>query len=228
MYALFTQHNEKYKPLADLTWEQNKVIYAKKHGYAYHHKPFTGAFDKIRFTKEILVENPNYKWIWWTGCDSMITNMEVRIEDRVLDQYHFLITVDVNGLNSDSYLVKNSPEGIALLDDILSKEEESMKFWDQDQRGICLALGLPYTADPSWPQPGPIDVIEKYKNIVKILPQKYMNSYNYSFYREHVDTRDKLGVNGEWSYGDWLIHWPALNLESRINCFMKYQPFVVR
>jgi hypothetical protein len=228
MYALFTMHDEKYEALAKYTWDQNKVIYANKHGYAHHKRPFTGAFDKIRYTKELLETHPEYEWIWWTGCDSMITNMEIRIEDRVMNQYHFIISVDVNGVNSDSYLVRNTPEGRALFDDILTYEQEAMKHWDQDQRGICLALELPWTADPTWPPPGPIELSDKYKNIVKIVAQKYMNSYNYDFYRQYVDRRDKSGVNGSWSYGDWLIHWPALSLEQRIQCFTAYQQYVIR
>ncbi|NBO29141.1 MAG: hypothetical protein EBV10_07850 [Synechococcaceae bacterium WB6_1A_059] len=228
MYALFTMHDEKYEALAKYTWDQNKVIYANKHGYAYHKKPFTGAFDKIRFTKELMVLHPEYEWLWWTGCDSMITNMEIRIQDRIMNQYHFIISVDVNGLNSDSFLIRNTPEGMSLIDDFLSQESEAMKHWDEDQRGMTMALGLPYTASPEWPVPGPIELEGKYKNIVKIVAQKYMNSYNYSFYPQYLDQRDKSGVNGNWNFGDWLIHWPALSLDQRVQCFHAYQPAVLR
>lgn len=228
MYALFTMHDEKYEPLAQYTWDQNKVIYAKKHGYAYHKKPFTTPFEKIRYTKELMLEHPEYHWLWWTGCDSMITNMEVRIEDRIMNQYHFIVTTDVNGLNSDSFLIRNTLEGMSLIDDFLAQEQEAMQYWDTDQRGMTMALGLPYTASPEWGVPGQIELKSQYKDIVKIVAQKYMNSYNYSFFPQYVDQRDKTGVNGNWSFGDWLIHWPAFSIEQRIQCFLKYQSLVVR
>ena len=32
-FALVTAHNEGYQPLADITWNQNKLLYAERHGY---------------------------------------------------------------------------------------------------------------------------------------------------------------------------------------------------
>ena len=158
----------------------------------------------------------------------MITNMEVRMEDRVMNQYHFIVGADVNGINADSFLVQNTPEGRAIIDDMLSVEEECMKHWDTEQRAMAIVLGLPVTASPDWPEPGPIVLNEKYTGIAKVVAQKYMNAYNYSIYREYLDHRDKTGVNGNWSYGDWLIHWPALSIPQRIELFHAYMPLVVR
>lgn len=227
---MFSQHDGKYAALGRLTWDQNKLIYAKKHGYATHLKTdaFKNGFDKMHMAKQILTDHPEYEWIWWTGCDSIITNMNIRIEDRIMNQYHFIVAVDVNGINADSILFRNSPEGREILDDILALEPECEKFWDTEQRAVCLALGVPIGADPSWPPPGPITMNSKYADIAKIMPQKYMNSFNYQFYREYTDQRDKSGVDGNWSYGDWLLHWPALSLEHRIQCFQHYCTYVIR
>jgi hypothetical protein len=230
MYAIYNHYDSKFNALGDITWRQNKLIYANKHGYAAHlftEDNYTG-FRKIHQAKELLTEHPEYEWLWWTGTDSLITNMNTRIEDRVMNQYHFIVATDVNGINADSFLIRNSPEGHALLDDLLSLEEECSKFWDAEQRGIAVMLGLPVTADPSWLPPGDVEVCDKYKGIVKIVPQRYMNAYNYSIYREYADHRDKTGVNGNWNYGDWLIHWPGTPLEMRLELARHYLPFVVR
>lgn len=230
MYALFTQHNDKYARLAELTWDQNRVIYANKHGYAFHAKTdeWVNGFDKIHYCKKLMLDHPEYEWLWWTGTDTMVTNMNIRIEDRVMNQYHFIISVDANGVNADSWLIRNSKEGREFIDEVLSNETECLKHWDTEQRAFCYVLGVPVGADPSWPPPGPITMNSKWQDLTKIVAQKYMNSYNYQFYREHVDHRDKSGVDGNWSYGDWLIHWPALSLEQRIQCFNAYAPLVVR
>jgi len=239
MYAIFTHHNAAYQELADMTWHQNKLIYAKKHGYATHVQtdnfvtangkvPMTG-FEKVYQAKVILEEHPEYEWIWWTGTDSLITNMNVRLEDRVLNQYHFIVSTDVNGINADSFLLRNSPEGRKFLDDWLAMEEECSTFWDTEQRAIALMLGLPVTADPSWAPPGPFEVCEQYQSIVKVVPQRYLNSYNYNVYgNEYPDQRDKSGVNGNWSFGDWLIHWPGTPMHMRLELAKFYIAHVMR
>jgi galactosyl transferase GMA12/MNN10 family len=238
MYAIYSHHDSAYQELADITWYQNKLLYAEKHGYAAHVKtdnfrtatndsPMTG-FEKIHMAKEILQEHPEYEWLWWTGTDSMITNMNIRIEDRIFNNYHFIVAVDINGINADSFLIRNSPEGHIVLDDILSKEQECHNNWDKEQLAMSLILGLPGTGRGYWPPHGPITVCEKYQSIAKILPQKYMNSYDYNLYREYEDHRDRLGVNGNWSYGDWLMHWPGTSLQMRVALAKHYSQYVVR
>ena len=238
MYAIYTHHDSKYQELADITWHQNKLLYAERHGYATHVRtdnfrtanhegPMTG-FEKIHMAKEILEEHPEYEWLWWTGTDSMITNMNIRIEDRIFNNYHFIVAVDINGINADSFLIRNSPEGHIVLNDILSKEQECNNNWDKEQLAMALILGLPGTSRTFWPPHGPITVTDKYRSIAKIVPQKYMNSYDYNLYREYDDHRDRLGVNGNWSYGDWLMHWPGTNLQMRIALAKHYSQYIVR
>lgn len=242
MYALISHHDSKYKPLGDITWNQNKLIYAKRHGYAVHCKtdnfitgkdrsPMTG-FEKVYFAKEILESHPEYKWIWWTGTDSMITNMNVRIEDRIFNNYHFIIATDVNGINADSWLVKNSSQGHEFLDDVLSLESECLKFWDTEQRAMALTLGLPVTGEVAWmgqTKGDNITLSDKWTDIVKIVPQKYFNSYIYRFYGDqYPDQRDRLGVDGNWTYGDWLVHWPGTTLDMRLQAANEFQKVIVK
>jgi len=224
MFALLTQFDEKYLPLADLTWYENKIPYAEKYGYrTFFINALENAWDKIKSCKELFENYPEIEWIWFTGCDTLITNMGIRIEDKIDNNYHFIIAVDHAGINSDSFLVRNSPEGIALLDDVESLEQEYIKYWDSEQRALAHTLGLPGTEtwhDPElWPAPGPISLSGKHKNNVLIVPQRYMNSYNRSLYKTKLNDIDKLGYNGEWQQGDWLVHWPALSIEERISAY---------
>jgi hypothetical protein len=237
MYAMITHHDEKYKPLADLTWEQNKVAYAAEHGYAVYAKTedfmssdgksATNGFEKIYLAREILDESPEVEWLWWTGTDSMVTNFSTKIEHRINNDYHFMICVDVNGINADSFLVRNTPEAKAFLDHVQSLESACSKFWDTEQRAISYALGFPGTSEQGWPFGDDLKVCEQYKNVVKLLPQRYMNGFNYQLYH-YTDHRDKLGVNGNWSFGDWLIHWPACSIDVRIQLYNHYKGQIVR
>ena len=232
MHALISLHDEKYQPLGDLTWMQNKEQYAKQHGYAAicktsGFKEGVGiGYQKIHFAKEVLADHPEYDWVWWTGTDTMITNFAVRIEDRIDNNYHFMICVDVNGLNADSFLVRNTPEGKAIINSILSLEEHCSKFWDTEQRAMAMIMGLPIPGEAIWDINPEVALSGDYKDIIKILPQRFMNSFNYQLYH-YTDQRDKLGIDGNWRPGDWLIHWPATGLDHRIHLYSFYSQHIV-
>jgi hypothetical protein len=235
-YALITHHDPGYQKLADETWHNNKLLYAARHGYATHARTdnfvtrqpdglMTG-FEKIYLAKQTLEDHPEYEWIWWTGTDTMITNFSTRLEDRVNNAYHYMVCVDINGINSDSFLVRNTPEGRGVLDAIIAQESDAMKFWDTEQRATATILGFPGTSDPGWPSPADLTVADKYKDIVKILPQRYMNSFNYQLYHYTVHN-DKLGYDGNWQIGDWLIHWPGTNLDLRMQLAPFYKQHII-
>jgi len=239
MYAMITHHDPGYQRLADETWHNNKLLYAAQHGYATHARTdnfvtvqpnglMTG-FEKIHFARQILEEHPEYEWIWWTGTDSMITNFSTRIEDRINNAYHFIVCVDINGVNADSFLVRNTSQGKEFLDAIITVEDEYMKFWDTEQRAIGNLLGLPGTGDPGWPAPGDVKAIGKYADIVKVFPQRYMNSFNYHIYgATYSHHRDKMDFDGNWQLGDWLIHWPGTNLDTRLQLVDFYKQYIIR
>ena len=56
--------------------------------------------------------------------------------------------------------------------------------------------------------------------IGKVLPQRVMNSYDYKnspLLKNRPNFNDILGTDGQWQKGDFLIQWPATDLEYRIN-----------
>lgn len=233
MYALVELHDEKYQPLADLTWESNKVPYAKRYGYHYFCKKdnlrenTAMGYQKIWYLKELMNDHPEIEWFWWTGTDTMIMNHSTRLEDRVNNAYHFIICVDTNGINADSFLIRNTEQGREFIDSVLAIETECSKEWDCEQRGIAFVLGLPYTAQYIGVHPDKFQITNKWKDLVKIFPQRYMNGYNYNFYH-HKDHRDAFGYDGNWNFGDWLIHWPAISLENRISLFHQYKGYIIK
>ena len=233
MYAIVELHDLNYQPLADLTWEQNKVKYAQLQGYQHFcrtdnfHEGSLIGYQKMWFLKDLMVQHPEIEWFWWTGTDTMIMNFGTRIEDRVDNSYHFMICVDVNGINADSFLIRNTEEGRKFLDAILAVEEECSKHWDGEQRAIAVVLGLPVTGEYVNTAVDKFQVKNEWKDIVRILPQRYMNSFNYQLYH-YQDHRDSLGWNGNFQIGDWLIHWPAINLENRIRLYNFYKDHVIQ
>lgn len=234
---MISHHDAGYQDLADLTWHQNKTEYAVMHGYGMYARTedfatrgsndlMTG-FEKIYIARDVLLENPEFDWIWWTGTDSMITNFSIKIEDRIDNNYHFIICSDINGINADSILLRNSPKCLNFLDKILELQDEVKNFWDTEQRAIGKLLDLPGTGDPGWPEGQDLVIKNQYKDVVKIVPQRYMNSFNYHLYH-YKEHKDKLLQNGNWQPGDWLIHWPAVSLQGRIQLYNQYKEHIVR
>jgi hypothetical protein len=239
-YALITHHDKNYQKLADFTWNKNKIPYAEKYSYDYHAKTdnwvtqqpdglMTG-FEKIYLAKQTLEEHPEYEWILWTGTDVMVTNTAIRIEDRIDNNYHFIASVDILGLNVDTMLIRNSNESMNFINSVLDKIPEASKYWDSEQRAINYTLGFPGTGEHGWPSPENLKVTNEFKNVVKVMPQRYMNAFNYYLYScyQHVPHRDKLNTDGNWQFGDWLIHWPATSLEYRQELAEFYNQSIVR
>lgn len=214
--ALISLHNSAYQPLADITWDNNKVPYAERHGYWHSCKTESDGFygvpigyEKIFFIRDLFRDNPELEWAWWTGCDAMITNFNIRVEDRLDDRYHFIISTDTNGINSDSFFIRNTPEGRGFVDHIIDK--------------------LPIYQNHHWfEQQCIIDSVYRFMPIIKILPQKLINSYDYRLYPQHHHYwLDKLETDGQWTQGDFLIQWPGTPLAQRIELAKHYSQQVI-
>jgi len=233
MYALVELHDAQYQPLADLTWNQNKIPYALRHGYRYFCKKdnlregTAMGYQKLWFLKDLMISYPDIEWFWWTGTDTMITNFSTRLEDRVNNAYHFIVCVDVNGINADSFLIRNTEQGREFIDSVIDTEAECAHEWDCEQRGMAKVLGIPYTGQYIGVFPDKFQITNKWKDLVKLFPQRYMNGYNYNLYH-YTEHKDSFGYDGNWQFGDWLVHWPATKLPLRLHLYHQYKEHIIR
>ena len=213
--ALATIHNENYAALANLTWNQNRVLYAQKHNYGAIAKTdnFNGmnlGFAKIALLLEIMKTN-QYDLIHWSGTDTLITNFTIPLTEFVYDGYHITIATDFNGLQSDSFVIRNTMEGRAWLQMILDKMPE-------------------YLNHPFLEQGVMMETYQQYQHIVKVVPQRFLNSYHYQLYRNKgaTNNHDKMGFNGQWYIGDFLIHAPDQHMNIRMELFNQIMPMVIK
>ena len=73
-----------------------------------------------------------------------------------------------------------------------------------------------------------IDTIDNYTNSVKIVEQRYMNSYIQAPY-DYCDVRtDIFGKNAEWQEGDWILHMPGLHKPVRIQVVTEILKHITR
>lgn len=210
--AIVSMHTPNYQALADITWK-NKVDYADTHDYAHCCKTDSTyglciGFEKMYFIRDLMNDNPDIEWIWWVGCDTMITNYTIKVEDRIDPLYHFIVAMDVNDINVDSFFIRNSSEGRAFVDHIITL--------------------YPIYHDHKWcEQQAMIDSLEQFKEIVKKVPQRSFNSFNYALY-PYQGSIDKFGLSGNWEPGDFLIHWPATPLSQRIQLAHYYNKQIIK
>ncbi len=220
MYAVISMHTPDYQPLADYTWTQNKLEYAKRHGYDHYVK--TDDFvlpkhqiggEKLRLFKEYFESNPETKWIWWLECDTLITNFNVKIEDFIDDDYHFVIGTDGNGLNAGSFFLRNSDQGRAYLRWLMDMWPKYANHYFYEQQAMIDSY----------------DMLE-WRPIIKVEPQHKFNSHDCwpNHYLPGFGV-DKLGQRAWWEPGDAVVHWPGSSLEVRLGRHIPhYMPKVIK
>lgn len=197
--AVATLHNYSYKELADYTFTKNLEPYCNLHGYKIICKntdlPGDRSiyFEKIKIMRDAM-EDSSIEWIWWLDCDAIVTNYHIKLDSIIDNQYDIIISSDWNGINCGSFLVKNSNRGKAWLDMIYSFRD------------------VPRYKNHQWPEQAVMmETAHLYTDIMKVVPQKTLNSYYYSLYmpEEHL-WRDRLNTNGNWTVGDFVIHFPGM------------------
>ena len=218
MIVLATMHDNNYKNLADETWEGNKVQYAEKHGYGYLAKTedfygFPPGFEKIQFLLDTFEAYPDTSWIWWTGTDGLVTNFTTRIEDKIDENYDIIMSADFNfKINCDSMLVKNSTEAREWLQEIMDNLPTYGNHQFKEQQYM-------------------LDSLDKYKDIIKLMPQNFMNSYEYKMYKvapwNYNKTTDVNGDRGQWETGDWFVHWPGTQPMERMELVKEYKEKII-
>lgn len=225
MIVLATMHDDKYKELANETWENNKVKYAEKHGYGYLAKTddfygFEPGFEKIQFILDTFEAYPDIEWLWWTGTDSMITNFNTTIEEKITDaegtrieDIHIIMAADFNfKINADSIIIKNSIESKAWLEDIMEAMPKYVGHQFKEQQYM-------------------LDTLEKNKDIITLMPQHFMNSYEYKMYTVspwmYEKKTDVNGDRGQWQEGDWFVHWPGTQPGERLKLVEEYKQKII-
>lgn len=214
--GLVTIHSgDAYTQLANLTWHQNRKLYAEKHGYdaieqTDNPNNMNLGFQKIALLKDILSQG-NHDLLHWSGTDTMITNFSIPLTEFLYEGYHVVIATDFNGIQSDSFVIRNTMEGRAWLKMIMDKMPE-------------------YLSHPFLEQGVMMETHQQYQHIVKVVPQRFLNSYHYPLYyhKGAKNNCDAMGFNGQWYPGDFLIHAPDQPMNIRYDVFNQVMPMVIK
>jgi hypothetical protein len=228
MHAVASMSTSNIHDLSSLT-DATKIEYCLRHGYHWDNLgdtdiiiktiPYSNFmdFNKPLFIKKMFEQQPAIEWLLMTEADSTITNLTITIDDRIDNDYHVIVPVDMNNLNSGNWLIRNSPEGRAYIQTMIDRTHEYAE-----------SQGPNSTLKDRWGiQQYIIDTVEEYEAIIKIVPQRHMNSYEqiYDYCRIDVDI---LGTPALWEPGDWIVHWPGIRHDVRLEQCKKLPSMIVR
>lgn len=189
-----------YQELAKLTVDDNLAWYCFR--LKYHFKPFAideeidpdpykMACKACRKNTELLLklleDNPELEYVWHRDCDSVITNMNRRLEDIITEYPYDIVTgSDKAGISMGQVLIKNTDRAKLYLREIL--EGIDHKGYEHEQKYM-------------WANPRPF---------VFPTPQRVMNSYDCESRLEPLDDPSN------WQPGDFLVHMAGMNLKQKM------------
>jgi hypothetical protein len=66
---------------------------------------------------------PQYDFLFYVDVDTIITNVDVKLEDIVDYGYDQILAADRNGLNCGVWLIRNTPWSLWFLDEMWAQEQ---------------------------------------------------------------------------------------------------------
>ena len=205
--GIVSMWDENQASLGEVT-APNKAAYCCRHGYSW--LPQTAGFvaarpiawSKIYFLRQLL---PQYDWLMWSDVDSLITNPAIALEHLVDQPADLLITRDHIGVNSGSFLLRNTAWSRSFLDalwDLPSQPEyqsayslSSDRMWEN--RAFMLQLRHPDS-----------------RRHARIIPQRQLNSYHPAL--------TPAGPASAHRPGDFVLHLPGMDNPTRLQILSAY------
>lgn len=168
----------------------NKSRYCEKHGYTFH--SYTESMDTTRpipWTKilailEVMENNPECEWVFWTDADSLIMNDSVKLSRLIDPTYNMITASDYNGINTGQFLIKNCEWSKDFLKRVYAQDQFiNHGWWEQ------MAIMHLYASN------------KRDKRQIKVLKQRTMNSYAKEAYDSNW---------GLYQEGDFIIHFAGV------------------
>jgi hypothetical protein len=192
--ALATYNSEDYQPLADVTLP-GKQIYCQRYGYDLISGVHAGVqnigWDRIAVVAEWLNK---YDAVMWIDCDAVIMNYAKPLTDLMQPGDQFLVTADMYGINTGTFIAFNTPLVHQFLYAVRHAGPRLVEghHWGEQEAIIRLLQSPPYN------------------ELARFLPQNAMNSYLNSM----MGRPDWF--MGNYQPGDFIVHLAGLPQDQKI------------
>jgi hypothetical protein len=128
--------------------EENRLKYCQKHHYEWRclYKTLDVSrhpvWSKLLWLM-VLIQEQKYDWIQWTDADSIVANMDIRLEDIILEtpDANFIATKDWwTGFNAGQFLIRSCDWSLRLLNRAYYYRIECLKHLFHEQEALRLEL----------------------------------------------------------------------------------------
>jgi hypothetical protein len=200
----------------------NKSEYCCRNQYSLHQASFTGerhawpGYDRIPILIDLL-KSEMFDWVLWLGCDCLITNLSIKLEDLVDNDYGMVIATDATQVQMDSFLVQPWNGGLDILRRIWESRDGQFGPW-YEQSNLESKMNS-----------------ERFKKTVKVVPQKIINSMRYELYPDLYEQFPRMksatdcnGNDGQWSRGDFVFHIPGRDTETKVLLLKEMSASIIR
>lgn len=229
MIHLLTGWSNQYEVLAHQTYP-GKLAYAKQWNYSCRHfvHQYTPLEARLMMWERpsqwlrSLQEMPEGDWLWFSGCDVLITNPSVDIAKFCDNRYELICATDCHVPQLDSFLLKKCLNSIQFLKSIIeAKKDDRIK---DEQEAAAVILGEFDTYTEFYTHVGfmfgtveqhcrMFDAMNHSPLLVKLVTSKYFNS----LHRVHIRNNLPPGDGGHWNPGDLVLHMCCQSLDYRLN-----------
>jgi hypothetical protein len=202
--ALATYYTHEYAQLAEAT-NRTKHVYCDRHGYTFRYQQSDAGFtaettpwDRLSHLQQVMGEG--FDVVMLIDADAFIANPTIKVEDRFLSDMQLLLTADINGINNGIFIIRNSQIMREYLHAVLNHGRMMYQTHPcREQESMWrMASSPPYAQHVTWAE-----------------PQNYLMSYMNEFY-------GRSGWRGSYQPGDWAIHLPAIDTNTRIRIVQEY------
>lgn len=201
--AFFTEYGSNYNDIAGETVPVMRR-YCEKHGYDFHQLLLQGTGNEYYYQKHIYIRrlfNDGYDWVFYLDVDALVMNHDIDLfREFIGGTYCSLIITNHVELNGGAIIMGNSYAGRCVNDFILHCRD----LFPNEQNVINYFKDCPLFSDN-----------------MKVVDHPAFNSLDYSQYPEFPDRRKS--EEGHWNEGDFILHFPGLGTEKRLQLIKEYK-----
>lgn len=187
-----------------------KRDYCERHGYTFYNyktieEKWSPEWSKVIYCLKHLKE---HDWIFWSDADAMITNYNIKLESIIDNNFDVIVSNDIGGMNTGSFLIKNSRWSYDFLKKLYSLREE----YENGNRSFRSNQPNQFTDQDA---------------MVNLFNENWNNTkQHFKFIEKRIFNSYAMTRCDDWQYGDFILHMPGTF--DRASKFKQFIPLIIK